>query len=104
MGDGSRRAFLIDYQHREDTPILQKCQEFSRESAAFVTAAARVRGFVTFLVGYGARSIASARVSSLQFTCDKIDDDTGEADDDDGVMFGVRRSTRNERITNTRRA
>lgn len=69
MGDGSRRVFfflfffLMDHKHREETPILRECQEFSREMLAFATAAARarVRGSVTFLLGCDARSIAPSR-------------------------------------------
>lgn len=63
MGDGSRLFFLMDHKHREETPILRKCQEFSRELLAFATAAtrARVRGSVTFLLGCDALSIAPSR-------------------------------------------
>jgi len=71
MGDGSRRAFLfffMDHKHREETPILRECQEFSRELLAFATAAAqhaRVRGSVTFLLSCGACSIAPIRARDL---------------------------------------
>lgn len=62
----------MDHEHREETPILRECQEFSRELLAFATTAARarVRGSVTFLLGCGARSIALfARVPrDLRFT------------------------------------
>lgn len=51
-----------DHEHREETPILRKCQEFSRELAFAITATrTRVRGSVTFLLGCDARSIAPSR-------------------------------------------
>lgn len=59
--------FFMNHKHREETPILRECQEFSRELSAFATATAtaaahaRVRGSVTFLFGCGARSIAPIR-------------------------------------------
>ena len=59
--------FFMDHKHREETPILRECQEFSRELLAFATAAAhaRVRGSVTFLLSCGACSIAPIRARDL---------------------------------------
>lgn len=63
-------ALLMDHEHREETPILRKCQEFSHELLAFATTAARarVRGSVMFLLGCNARSIAPSRAFSSRFT------------------------------------
>lgn len=85
MGDGSRRVFffLMDHEHREETPILRKCQEFSRELLAFATTAARarVRGSVTFLLGCGARSIALFARVFLTIYFDAGGDDNGDGGD-----------------------
>lgn len=83
MGDGSsRRAPLMDHEHREETPILRKCQEFSRELLAFAITATRtrVRGSVTFLLGCDARSIAASRAFLAVYpgTGDNDDDDDGD--------------------------
>lgn len=64
-------ALLMDHEHREETPILRKCQEFSHELLAFATTAARarVRGCaVMFLLACNARSIAPSRAFSSRFT------------------------------------
>lgn len=95
MGDGSsRRAALMDHEHREETPILRKCQEFSRELLAFAITATRtrVRGSVTFLLGCDARSIAASRAFL------RVYPGTGD-NDDDGDEQRRRRRRRDERFT-----